>query len=127
MPNMVIKLLDSPAPISQEALLRSLAEVPFVRHQYRWLVSELALLPPAASTTMLAGYCGIRRMTPAREIRLAEACSLVSAMLPSEIAALPASLGPGQTLPPRTNPPLSPPPRPTSILRSFPPDSPKCH
>lgn len=94
MPNAVIKMLDSPSSMSKEELLEGLASVPFVRHQYRWLVSELASLPPTAATTMLAGYCGIRRMTPTRQQRLTEACAIVSAMTPSDLSSLPERIAP---------------------------------
>lgn len=89
MPNAVIRLLDSQAQMSKETILRGLAEIPFVRHQYRWLVSEVATLPLAAAKTMLAGYCGMRRMSQKREVRLSEACALVSTLTPAEIANLP--------------------------------------
>lgn len=122
MPNAVIKLLDSSAPMSKEALLKGLAGIPFVRHQYRWLVSELARRPAPAAKVMLAGYCGMRRTSPEREKRLAEACGLVASMTNAEISRLPETIAPVPGHPLQL--PIKPAP---GILGRSPAPRPKCH
>ncbi len=90
--NAVLKLVDSSEPLTSEKVLRALSEVPFVRHQYKWLVDELASLPPKNASTLLAGYCGARRLPPAREKRFAESVRLLAGLTPPERAALPSRI-----------------------------------
>jgi len=94
MPNAVLKIVDSGTPLSLRGALQSLSEVPFVQHQYRWLVGELRNHPPAQSSMLLAGYCAARRMSAYRQSRMIEFCQLIAGMTETEVASLPEKIHP---------------------------------
>lgn len=112
MPNSILKMVDSPDPMTRDGVLQALSEVPFVQHQYKWLVGEIARLPSQNAAVLLSGYCGARRLPPHRESRLREACILLSTLSEPEINALPDQISPVTQRHPTPTPPTTPTSRP---------------
>lgn len=104
MPNPIGRLADSAEPVTLESVLKGLSEVPFVGHQFKWLVGELRRHSPADGAVLMAGYCGLKKMDASRRARLGGACALLAGMSQSEFERLPETIQPsvsqvGQPLP----------------------------
>lgn len=94
MPNTFITLLDGKETLTEDNVLTALAGVPFVQHQYKWLVDRLTRETPDLGRSTLTGYVGIKRVTDKREIRFAEMLRLIQMVIPSRRDALPERINP---------------------------------
>lgn len=95
MANTFIQLLDAKGAITAAGTLRALAGVPFVTHQFAWLVQKVVTSRDAAT---LASYAGVKNLTPDRAQRLSMCVSAISSLPASEIAGLPDRVLAGQDL-----------------------------
>lgn len=92
MANSFISLIDSDETLTESTVLGGIANVPFVRHQYKWLLGEIRKLPLDGGASLVAGYCGIKKLSQSRRGRIEEACRVVSSIPDLEFAKLPESI-----------------------------------
>ena len=87
--NSFIALLDSSGFLTTTNVTAAIGGVPFVRHQFNWLLAELNRKTEVEAQIMLAGYTGVKKINETRAIRLAEMIRLLRTLSPAQIAALP--------------------------------------
>lgn len=68
-----IKFIDSNIPIGRENLLTALRTEPFLSHQFDWFISQINFKTTPEACEMMAGYCGLKKITPERQNRLIQA------------------------------------------------------
>ena len=76
-PSSLIALLDSSANLNATNVPAAIGGVPFVRHQFNWLLVQLATKPSSEAVVMLAGYTGVKKITPGRVVRLEEMVRII--------------------------------------------------
>ena len=69
--NKFIPFIDAKAPVTIKSALESLGTVPFLQHQFGWLVRKLAGTAdyPDFRRT-LCGYVGVKKITETRDIAM---------------------------------------------------------
>jgi hypothetical protein len=87
--NPFLSLLDGSATLDATNIPTAIGGVPFVRHQFNWLLAQLAAKSPADAVVMLAGYTGVKKITPERAVRLEEMIRVLQAMTPHDRATFP--------------------------------------
>ncbi len=90
--NSFLSLLDGSKTLDTTNVPAAIGGVPFVRHQFNWLLEQIAAKPDADAVNMLTGYTGVKKITPERATRLAEMVRLIKTIPAFQLAtiALPA-------------------------------------
>ena len=78
--NSLLSLLDSLIPLDAANVPTAIGGVPFVRHQFNWLLAQIAAKSSPEAVVMLAGYAGVKKITPDRAARLEEMVRIIQAM-----------------------------------------------
>lgn len=92
MPNAFIDHIDSNEPVTARSALIALARVPFVAHQFRWLVCKVAAETHASALATLQGYSGMKRSSLWRDVRLDKVVAAIRTLSPAALKALPETL-----------------------------------
>jgi hypothetical protein len=92
MPNSLISLLDQKDPLTVSAVLKAMEGVPFMKHQFRWLVGEVVRGDGTTAERMMAGYAGVKKLDARRKLRIAEAVGLIKTLTATEVAQLPSKV-----------------------------------
>ncbi len=87
--NSFITLLDAPEFLTTANVTAAIGGVPFIRHQFNWLLAELNGKTEMEARDMLTGYTGVKKINETRAIRLAEMIRLLRTLTPAQIATLP--------------------------------------
>jgi hypothetical protein len=88
-PNALLRLLDGTDPLTAANVPDAIGGVPFIRHQFNWFLEKVASEPPMVAAKTFVGYTGIKKLTPARDARLAEMVKIIQAIPPAQLATLP--------------------------------------
>lgn len=87
--NTLLSLLDSKRPLNATNVPAAIGGVPFVRHQFNWLLVEIATKPSPDAVVMLANYTGVKKITPDRAVRLEQMVHIIQNRPTALLAALP--------------------------------------